>query len=101
MLQALSRLFRPSLHESAGPDVATDRDRACRIAGAALLVEMSRADYEVTPVERGAIERALRHVFELDPADADRALPGGGAPRRRGDFPLRVHPAHQRSLSAG
>ena len=69
MLQALSRLFRPSLHESAGPDVATERGRACRIAGAALLVEMSRADYEVTPVERGAIERALRHVFELDPAE--------------------------------
>ncbi len=71
MLQALSRLFRPLSHESAGPAVAADRDRACRIAGAALLVEMSRADHEVTPVERGAIERALRHVFELDAAAAD------------------------------
>ena len=70
MLQALSRLFRPPPHESAGPAVATDRDHACRIAGAALLVEMSRADHEVTGVERGAIERALRHVFELDPAGA-------------------------------
>lgn len=70
MLQALARLFRPSLHESGGPAVAADRDRACRIAGAALLVEMSRADHEVTGVERGAIERALRHVFELEPSGA-------------------------------
>ena len=31
---------------------------------------MSRADHEVTPVERGAIESALRHVFELDRAAA-------------------------------
>ena len=70
MLQALARLFRPSPHELSGSAAGGDRDRACRVAGAALLVEMSRADYEVTPVERGAIERALRHVFELDPAAA-------------------------------
>ena len=70
MLQALAQLFSPSPHESAGAAVAAERDRACRIAGAALLVEMSRADYEVTPVERGAIERALRHVFKLDPTAA-------------------------------
>ena len=66
MLQALARLFRPSQNELSDPAVAADRDRACRIAGAALLVEVSRADYEVTPVERSAIERALRQVFELD-----------------------------------
>ena len=70
MLQALTRLIRPSQNELSDPAIAVDRDRACRIAGAALLVEMSRADYEVTSVERGAIERALRHVFELDSAAA-------------------------------
>ncbi len=71
MLQALARLFDTSLHDPAGPAVAAERDRACRIAGAALLVEMSRADDEVTAVERGAIERALRQVFELDSAAAN------------------------------
>lgn len=70
MLQALSRLFRPSPLDLPGPPAGADRDRACRIAGAALLVEMSRADHEVTPVERGAIERGLRHVFGLDSAAA-------------------------------
>ena len=70
MLQALARLFLPSLDDVSVRNAETDRDRACRIAGAALLVEMSRADHEVTPVERGAIERALRHVFDLDPAAA-------------------------------
>ena len=66
MLQALTRLFLPSFNELSNPAGAAERDRACRIASAALLVEMSRADYKVTPVEREAIERALRHVFELD-----------------------------------
>ncbi len=70
MLQALSRLFRDSPHELPGPPAGADRDRACRVAGAALLVEMSRADHEVTPVERDAIEGALRHVFGLDPPAA-------------------------------
>ena len=68
MLQALARLFHSSLHEGSGALAEEERDRACRIAGAALLVEMSRADHEVTPVERSVIEAALRHVFELDPA---------------------------------
>ena len=71
MLQALTRLFGPSSDELSDAASGADRERACRIAGAALLVEMSRADHEVTPVERGAIERALRHVFALDSVAAD------------------------------
>ena len=71
MLQALTRLFGPSSDELSDATSGADRERACRIAGAALLVEMSRADHEVTPVERGAIERALRHVFALDSVAAD------------------------------
>ena len=70
MLQTLARLFLPSLDEAAKPAAEADRGRACRIAGTALLVEMSRADYEVTPVERSAILRALRRAFDLDPASA-------------------------------
>ena len=68
MLQALAQLFRPSVDTV--PGSGTNRDHACRIAGAALLVEVSRADHDVTPVERVAIERALRRVFDLDPAAA-------------------------------
>ena len=70
MLQTLARLLRPSFDTAADPAAAADRERACRIAGAALLVEMSRADHEVTPVERRAVERALRTVFEIGPAAA-------------------------------
>ena len=70
MLQALARLLGSSPDERPGPPAEGDRDRACRIAGAALLVEMGRADYEVKPVERAAAESALVHVFELDAAGA-------------------------------
>ena len=72
MLQALARLFRPSPDEGRDAVTGEERSRACRIAGAALLVEMSRADHEVTAVERGVIESALGHVFELDPAASAR-----------------------------
>ena len=68
MLQALARLFLPLPDAPGSPAAGADRDQACRIAGAALLVEMSRADHEVSAVERSAIEGALRHVFELEPA---------------------------------
>ena len=66
MLQALAQLFRASPDEGRAVIAGEERDRACRIASAALLVEMSRADHEVTAVERGVIESALGHVFELD-----------------------------------
>ena len=70
MLTALARLFAPIPDEPSGAPVAVDRHHACRTASAALLVEMSRADYEVTPIERNAIETALRQVFDLDAATA-------------------------------
>ena len=70
MLQALARLLRPPPDMASGPATGADRERACRIAGAALLVEMSRADHEVTAVERGAIESALRQAFDLDAGGA-------------------------------
>ena len=72
MLQALAQLFRPSPDDDRVAVAGEERSRACRVAGAALLVEMSRADHEVTEVERGVIESALRHVFELDPPAAAR-----------------------------
>ena len=72
MLQALTRLFRPSPDEGQDIVAGEARERACQVAGAALLVEMSRADHEVTAVERGMIESALGHVFELDPAATTR-----------------------------
>lgn len=72
MLQALAQLFRPSPDDSRAALAGEERKRACRVAGAALLVEMSRADHEVTEVERGVIESALGHVFELGPAAAAR-----------------------------
>ena len=70
MLKALARLFAPAPGDPSAPPVEADRNQACRTAGAALLVEMSRADHEVTSVERDAMESALRQVFELDAASA-------------------------------
>ena len=70
MLKALARLFAPAPGDPSAPPVEADRNQACRTAGAALLVEMSRADHEVQSIERDAIESALRQVFDLDAASA-------------------------------
>lgn len=45
-----------------------------RLAAALLMVELSRADYEVDEGERRAIQKAVMHSFELTEADADELI---------------------------
>ena len=44
-------------------------ERALQLATAALLIEVSRADFDRSPGERQAIEEALQRSFGLDPAE--------------------------------
>lgn len=62
--------------ESAGGE-PLDEERALRLATAALLVEMSRADFSERSAERGEILRALRDHFGLDLEAAERLLEQG------------------------
>lgn len=45
---------------------STEVRKQLRLATGALLIEMSRADFQVTAEERTSLARALRDVFELD-----------------------------------
>ena len=44
-----------------------DNSRQLQLAAAALLVELSRADYQQDPEEQQAIEQALQKTFQLEP----------------------------------
>lgn len=47
------------------PDTGSAQDRSLELATAALLIEVSRADFEVTESEREAIEGAVQKSFGL------------------------------------
>ena len=67
MLKALADLLDRSLGRSA-EQTETDRAHAVRLATATLLVELIRADYDVSAEETRAAEKLLGEFFEL-PAD--------------------------------
>ena len=45
-----------------------------QLAAAALLIELSRADYKLEPEEQRAIEAALAKSFQLDPAQLSQLI---------------------------
>ncbi|MDX1432751.1 MAG: TerB family tellurite resistance protein [Gammaproteobacteria bacterium] len=65
MIQTLRKLFDQEISKAAGQGSARDDSRAYRLATAALLVEMSRADYEVKPIEHQAVIDATQRALEL------------------------------------
>jgi uncharacterized tellurite resistance protein B-like protein len=65
MIDSLKKFFDSNLL----PDDATDeqtREREIQYATAALLIEMSRADFEEDPIERALITAMLRDTFDLE-----------------------------------
>ncbi len=86
MLDKLTKLFQP-----AGEDTATDpvaREQRLRVATAALLVEMSRADFEEDDVERDTARKVLSAHFDLDAAEAAELL---GLADSRADEAVSLH----------
>lgn len=68
MLGSLRQLVAKALSETR--EDSPDRDHALRVATAALLIEMSRADYDGGSVpEKRLIERLLREQFALSAAE--------------------------------
>ncbi len=62
MLSSIQRFFETRLHAAGQP---ADHEHALRLAAAALLVEMTRADFTVEQSEREAVLEALRRTFPL------------------------------------
>jgi len=68
MLKAVRQFFENHiLAETQSQDGATC-EHGLRLATAALLIEMSRADFKVSEREREAVVQAVRRVFGLDPS---------------------------------
>ena len=67
MLTRLQDYFRRHLEPGADPDP----EHAIRLAAAALLIEVARADVEVEEAEARLIERLLVETLDLDPREVD------------------------------
>ncbi len=86
MLDKLTKLFQP-----ADPVADTDpvaREQRLRVATAALLVEMSRADFDEDDVERDTARKVLSTHFDLDAAEATELL---GLADSRADEAVSLH----------
>ena len=73
MLNALRQFFDQRIAGNPRQSAAEAESRA-RVAAAALLVEVVRADDRFTPEEREAVLVSVRHKFGLAPAEAEELL---------------------------
>lgn len=62
MMKSIRQFFDTHLRPDTGD--GPDTERSLRLATAALLIEISRADYEVKPEERKAVTDAVRRLFD-------------------------------------
>lgn len=69
MLASIKRFFDANLAAAGQARSAVEQEHAYRLATAALLIEMTRADYDVKTVEREAVTHAVQRVFGLDAAE--------------------------------
>ncbi len=74
MLDDLKRFLDQTFASRDAVDAGTEDPKKLRVAIAALLVEMSRADYEVDGDERAMLEHLLRDHFLIEQAEAEALL---------------------------
>jgi len=75
MISAIKRFFEDKMGSGAGPITSQEAtDHAVRLATAALLVEVMKADREVSEVERDAALSAVREKFGLPANEADELI---------------------------
>lgn len=73
MLRVIQRFFDTHIAELCRDPDPREREHGHRLAAAALLIEMTRADHEVKAIEREAVERAIDKAFGL-PGEETREL---------------------------
>lgn len=66
MLSAIKELFESRILVDARGDDEQAAGHARRLATAALMFEMSRADFDTSPEERAHVEELVRTTFDLD-----------------------------------
>ncbi len=76
MLKQLKSLFQTAIAEaSAGDEAHAAHGR--QLAVAALLVEVIRADHQMSPAETAAVRTSLNQVFDLSRSELDTLLADG------------------------
>ncbi|WP_372748554.1 TerB family tellurite resistance protein [Litorivivens sp.] len=70
MLKQLSDFFRDKLSPTSGDD----RDHRLRLTSAALLIELSKADFEQNPEELEAIRALLRREHDISEQEIDELM---------------------------
>lgn len=68
MFRAIQEFFDTHIR-SQGDAPGDEQQHTVRLATAALLIEMSRADFEVKPDERDAVIDAVQRIFGLPPEE--------------------------------
>lgn len=66
MFKSMKQFFEQRIQSA----VDADDEQPLRLATAALLIEMTRADFEISDDERSAVDNALRELFEISDDEA-------------------------------
>ena len=74
VLRAIQDFFEAQIQPAAREPAASSSQRGLQLATAALLIEMTRADFKVEESERRMVGEALRKAFDLTPDDTDEIL---------------------------
>lgn len=74
MLQSIRRFFQDRVAPGINEPAHETRERALRLAAAALLFEVARADARIEDEERQALRAAVHDAFGLSGAEADELL---------------------------
>jgi len=74
MLDLVQKFFHTHIANEVAEGSAKASEHACQLAGAALLIEMTRADFDIKTVERQAVTRAVSKAFDLDSKETGELL---------------------------
>jgi uncharacterized tellurite resistance protein B-like protein len=77
MIKSFQRLYNELVQPRPEPDGVTNQvvnDRSLRLATAALLIEATRADRDVSEAEMAAVDGALRDAFGLSESEAQELI---------------------------
>jgi uncharacterized tellurite resistance protein B-like protein len=74
MLDSIKRFFQERIVEEAARPSTEEREHALRLAAAALLFEVVRADAEVKDEERTVMRAAIQSTFGLATAEAEELM---------------------------
>ena len=74
MLQSIRRFFQDRVADGVNEPAPEAREHALRLAAAALLFEVARADAEIKEGERAALRAAVESTFSLSGPEAEELL---------------------------